>query len=131
MNGETFVATVERLLAPALAPLGFLLHSSVSGRLYLVEFVSPHHVLSISFEPGDEFLQAVVFTVAEGTRSDSDDRTATPRLSDLNQRFLRPQDAQALIEASHDLQLNDPSMARLIKLARELAIVVPRYLAAK
>jgi hypothetical protein len=130
MNGNTFVATVKELLCPTLEPLGFVLHSSVSGRMYLAEFVSPTHVASISFEPGDDYLLVVIFTVDNGERSELDDRNATPRLSDLNRRFLSASDAQVLHDQMLGRHCEDADTGRLAKAARELAVVLPRYLAA-
>jgi hypothetical protein len=130
MDSDSFIKTVGQILDPVLGPRGFSPHYSASGRLYLAEFVSPDYVVSISFEPGDEFLQVAVFTVTNGIRSELDDRDATPRLSDLSTRFLHPSDATDLGRTKDEISRNDRSLLKLVKSAKELAIVLPRYFAA-
>lgn len=127
MDSETFLEVVRRLISPALEPLGFVLHTSVSGRLYSAEFVSPAYVASISFEPGDDCLLVAVFTVTNGVRSDLDDRERTPRLSDLNRRFLSPSELEELHRSPTMDYVDNPSARKLVKAARELAVVLPRY----
>lgn len=127
MNAEAFHDVVRRLISPALEPLGFVLQMSVSGRMYSAEFVSPDHVASISFEPGDDYLLVVVFTVTDGVRSDLDDRQRTPRLCDLNRRFMSPAEIEQLHRSPTLECTGYPSTAKLVKSARELAVVLPRY----
>ena len=81
MNADEFVAAVRCHVAPALETCGFQLRTSVSGRMYDAEFDSPGLIVSISYEPGDDFFLVVVFQLVDGRRSDIDDRDATPRLS--------------------------------------------------
>jgi hypothetical protein len=131
MNGADFELAIRRHVLPALQPLGFELKADgvrSSGRLYSADFTSPHYVVSISFEPGDDYLLVVVFTVKNGMRSNIDDRQATPRLADLNARYLGAEDAEAL-QASHpDARPLDDEERRVRRVGAELAIVLPRYM---
>ncbi|HET7203581.1 MAG TPA: hypothetical protein VFI92_09460, partial [Steroidobacteraceae bacterium] len=95
--------------------------------MYSVEFASTTHVVSVSYEPGDDYLLVVVFTVRDGVRSDIDDRRSSPRLPDLNRRFLHASDADELSHRRSGGVL-DPEEQRIQRVGAELAIVLPRYL---
>jgi len=131
MDSEVFLDVVRTLVGPALQPLGFVLHTTVSGRMYLAEFVSPTHIASISFEPGDDYLLVAIFTVTDGVRSNIDDREHTPLLSDLNRRFLSPSEIDALHRSPTMECAQCATAMRLVKAARELAVVLPRYLSVR
>jgi hypothetical protein len=95
--------------------------------MYSVEFGSDTHVVSVSYEPGDDYLLVVIFTVKDGIRSNIDDRAATPRLSDLNARFLHASDADELNRRRSEAALV-PEERRIQCIGAELSIVLPRYL---
>ena len=95
--------------------------------MYSAEFTSATHVVSVSYEPGDDFLLVVIFTVKDGIRSNIDDRVATPRLSDLNARFLHASDADELNRRLSEGALG-PEERRIQRIRAELSIVLPRYL---
>ena len=127
MDDSEFVSSVCRYVRPALRPFGFSIATAVSGRTFSAEFISEDLVVSIAYEPGDDYLMVVVFTVNDGVRSHIDDRIATPRLSDLNFRFLRASDADELARRRYDGALG-PEERRIQRIGAELAIVLPRYL---
>ncbi len=128
MNGVEFVQAIRREVLPVLEPLGFRLETSVSGRMYSAEFVTPTHVVSISYEPGDDYFLVLVFTVIDGKRSDIDDVARTPRLNNLNQRYLGPEGAAKLRLALGERESPDPLLRKIRKAAAELAVVLPRHL---
>ena len=127
MDETEFEAAVRRHLLAVLEPHGFHLKPDVSGRMYSVEFGSDTHVVSVSYEPGDDYLLVAIFTVKDGIRSNIDDRVATPRLSDLNARFLHASDAGELTRRRSEGALG-PEERRIQRIAAELSIVLPRYL---
>jgi hypothetical protein len=129
VNGNEFVSAATRFLLPLLAPMGFSMATTVSGRLYSAEFISPTHVVSISFEPGDDYWLVLIFTVKNGVRSDIDDRIATPRLADLNAKFLARDDGAALEMIRQRDPAIDPAERKIQRISAELALVLPRYLA--
>ena len=89
MNGQQFIDTVILYFNDFLAQYGFtFVEGKYSGRLYDVQFESVKYSLSISYEPGDDYLLVVLFTLKEGKLSDFDDRTQTFRLGDLNAKFM-------------------------------------------
>lgn len=114
--------------ADFLPALGFHTRTlKCSGRLFLAEFESEHHLLSVSYEPGDEYLDIRVFSVANGQRSDPDDARLTPRLPDLNARYAASHGSDTSHHgrpagASQDLT------SSLRKSLRELRAVLPSYL---
>lgn len=131
MNGDEFREAVTRHLTPVLEPLGFATDFKISGRAYGAEFRSAQHVVSVSYEPGDDYFLILVFTITDGVRSHFDDRTASPRLADLNARFLGPGDVPALEAIKQRPLPADPVERRIQRAAAELAIVLPRYLASQ
>jgi len=133
MNGQDFLRIVNEAFAPFLVGLGFLADApSISGRFYRASFTGRLHSVSISFEPGDEVLFVVVFTLDGGELSDMDDRLKTPRLADLNRRYMNAVsgDEKAANEATfRSIIAHDEEERVLLKSAKELRLVLPRYLA--
>ena len=58
MDASDFTSAAARILLPVLAPMGFQMKTETSGRVYAVEFESPSHVVSVSFEPGEDHTDA-------------------------------------------------------------------------
>lgn len=133
MNGKEFVHFVDRVFGPFLKNMGFLnREESISGRYYRVSFASQRNAVSISFEPGDSMLLILVFTVRDGALSAIDDRNATPRSSDLNAAFMRYVSDVERGENEAEfagIEATGPTETSLLKAAKELRLVLPKYLA--
>jgi hypothetical protein len=132
MNGQDFLRITSEAFSPFLRALGFAVDEpSISGRYYRVSFTSSSHGISISYEPGDEALFVIVFSRKNGELSDIDDRITTPRLSDLNSRYMEAitneerVDNEAIFES---IKVNDKEERILLKAAKELRLVLPKYL---
>lgn len=132
MNGQDFLRISSEAFVPFLSELGFQPDTpSVSGRHYRATFSSPNHIVSVSFEPGDDVFQVVVHSRVEGTRSEIDDPRTTPRLSDLNARYMSMVSDAERANRKHALEhvtANDDDERTLLKLASELSLVLPHYL---
>jgi hypothetical protein len=132
MNGLCFFRIVDAAFAPFLSELGFEVEApSLTGRMYRARFVSKTHSIDLSFEPGEGVLFVMVLTKECGKLSDIDDRAKTPRLSDLNSRFMHEIDGDERSTnenffRSIAVQGNDER--KLLKAAKELRLVLPRYL---
>jgi hypothetical protein len=129
MNSDQFVEAVKTVLCPSLEPLGFRISTRTSGRSYEAECATDDHVAIVSFEPGDGFLLVAVLSVDNGNRSSLDDRAASPRLSDLNRRFLDQADVELLEQVRRRDQPGDPEIARVVSALRQLCLVLPKYVA--
>ena len=73
----------------------------------------------------------MVFSRKNGELSDIDDRTKTPRLADLNNRYMAAilNEERAENEAVFEsVAVNDKDERLLLKAAKELRLVLPRYL---
>lgn len=69
--------------------LGFTIETpSISGRFYRASFSSSKNSVFVSYEPGDNVLLVLVFSREKYGLSDIDDRIKTPRLADLNSRYM-------------------------------------------
>lgn len=134
MNGQDFLRVATEAFAPFLSELGFSMDEpSISGRFYRASFSGPRYSVSVSFEPGDEALFVAVFSRSELGLSDMDDRLSTPRLSDLNRRYMstvtkEERFANEAVFAS--VVARDDEEKALVKAAKELRLVLPKYLAA-
>jgi hypothetical protein len=132
MNGLDFFRIVEEAFAPFLTELGFSMDApSISGRLYLARFNNKTHSVNISFEPGDKAFLVLVFTREHGKLSDMDDRIRTPRLADLNSRYIQKissEERTANETVFRSIHANDNEERLLLKHAKELRLVLPRYL---
>ena len=132
MSGQGFLRIVRAGFAPFLTELGFTMDSPcVSGRLYRATFTSPKEVVSVSYEPGDEVLFVMVFRRQNGGLSDIDDRSNTPRLSDLNMRYMHTitkKERLANETIFGAIEPRDKEERSLLKAAKELRLVLPKYL---
>ena len=105
---------------------------SISGRVYRGSFTGPKHSVSVSFEPGDEAFFVLVFSREDGKLSDMDDRLKTPRLSDLNSRYMngvRSEDRAANESFFQSIVARDQEERALLRSAKELRLVLPKYFA--
>lgn len=132
MSGHDFLRIANCAFSPFLRELGFSTDSpSISGRFYRISFTSQDHVVWISFEPGDDALFILVFSLENGELSDIDDRLKTPRLADLNRRYMHMVTKEERIEneeAFKQILVQDQEERLLLKAAKELRIVLPKYL---
>lgn len=133
MNGEDFLRIVKDAFVPFLAELGFTMAPpSISGRLYRVNFTGPRHTVAVSFEPGEKAFLVLVFSQEQGELSDIDDRSKTLRLSDLNSQYMKTVSAEQRVANEvffKSVAAKDDEEKALLKCAKELRLVLPRYLA--
>lgn len=132
MDGQDYLRITTDAFVPFLSELGFRMDApSISGRFYRVSFTALRHQVSLSYEPGDDAFFVVVFCREGGQLSDYDDRTRTPRLSDLNMRYMHLVSVserasnQAFFEG---VIARDPGEGLVLKAAKELRLVLPRHL---
>jgi hypothetical protein len=133
MTSNDFLKIINDAFKTFLTDLGFVLGpASVSGRLYDVSFSRQDYVVSISYEPGDEYFLIIVFSKnAEDQLSNIDDRKQSPRLEDLNKIYmpLITADQRAQNELFFRLVVpENKSQKMLLKAAKELRLVLPLYL---
>jgi hypothetical protein len=132
MNGDNFLRIVDEAFWPFMNDLGFIMEKPIVGRrLYSVTFTGEGHAVSISYEPDDIQPSVLVFSLVEGRKSSIDDRNATPRLSDLNAIFMKSVTKQerAINDAFFNLIVaNDSEERLLLKSAKELRLVLPKYI---
>lgn len=132
MNGRDFLRIANEAFVPFLKGLGFVMDEpSISGRFYRVSFTGSAHAVSVSFEPGDDALFVMVFGRNNGELSDIDDRTKTPRLADLTSRYMAAvtKEERAKNERAFEaVAVSDNEERLLLKAAKELCLVLPKYL---
>lgn len=137
MNGQAFKRAAMAYFEPFLTELGFsVTELEVSGRFYSAEFTGRGCLVSVTFEPGDEALFVMVREREGklGRLSDIDDRVKTPRLSDLNRRFMPQLSERERVsnEASFEgVRAEDDTERLMLKAAKELRLVLPLYLRAR
>lgn len=134
MNSQDFLRLIDQAFLPFLTELDFTMReTAVSGRYYHATFSNGANEVSISFEPGENALFVQVFTIGNGTRSSIDDIRATPRLSDLNARFMKSvsrQERETNAARFERILVQDSEERHLVKTARDLSLVLPRFLSA-
>jgi hypothetical protein len=132
MDGQEFTRIVKEAFLPFLGNLGFRMDPPlISGRYYRVSFDSQENVVSISYEPGDNALFIMIFSRINGQLSDIDDRSETPRIADLNSRYMPfvTNEERAKNDLLFDsIQVSDDEEKLLLKCAKELSLVLPMYL---
>lgn len=105
---------------------------SISGRCYSVSFCGQSNKVSVSYEPGDDVFFILIFSRKDGGWSDIDDRLKTPRLADLNRRFFSDvtnEERAANEEVFRKIKVCDAQERLMLKAAKELRLVLPKYLA--
>ena len=132
MDGQGFCRVMQDAFVPFLARFGFNENApDISGRLYDATFTSPSHLVSISYEPGDDAFFVMVFSRCDGRLSNIDDRSKTPRLEDLNKRYMNSissEDRRKSELEFAEVVVRDDVERRLLKFAKELRLVLPKYL---
>lgn len=132
MNGQDFLRITNAAFIPFLTKLGFKVDEpSVSGRYYRASYTGLSHAISVSYEPGENALFVIVFSRKNGELSDIDDSTRTPRLADLNSRYMSAVTAEERSENEaffRFVEAKDEEERIVLKAAKELRLVLPRYL---
>lgn len=133
MNDQGFLRIINEAFTPFLAEMGFSMEKpEISGRWYHIEFTGKSHSVSISFEPGDEAFFLMIYTLGHKQLSDIDDSSITPRLFDLNRRYMSTVSTKerAANEAAFEgIVVRDRQEEVLLKAAKELRLVLPKHLA--
>ena len=102
--------------------------------MYSASFSNETHSVGISFEPGEDRFLVLLFTKENGKLSEIDDRVKTPRLVELNERYMPgvTREERAANEAFFKPILVDDGQERiLLKYAKELRLILPGHLAPK
>lgn len=99
----------------------------------MIEFIGELWTLSVSFEPGDNYFSIVLLNSKERGLAAMDDRQKSPRLSDLNTRYmgqitLAEREANEVFFAC--IVVKDPFERQFLKFAKDLRLVLPKHLAA-
>ena len=132
MDGQDFIRVMHDAFEPFLVVLGFSMETpSTSGRFYRASFSSTENSVWVTYEPGDDALFVYVFCRDKNGLSDIDDRIKTPRLSDLNSRYMHSVSKDELTENElffQPVDVRDNDERLLLKCAKELRVVLPRYL---
>jgi hypothetical protein len=73
----------------------------------------------------------MVFELKDGSLSSVDDRAKTPRLDDLNRRYMQsvsPEECVASDLLFKGIKVEDKTEQQVLKSAKELSLFLPRYL---
>lgn len=132
MNGTDFENLALRAFTPFLSELGFRAEPThISGRHFRSNYVSKQHTLMISFEPGDNMLTVMLITNEANDLASMDDRSKSPRLSDLNSRYMSCITAsdRANNEAFFaKIEPRDENEYAVVKAAKELRLVLHHHI---
>lgn len=132
MNGQDFLRITHEAFEPFLKELGFVMDEpSISGRYYRTSFTAFQNAVSVSYEPGDDAFFVMVFGRKNGQLSDIDNRKETPRLSDLNSRYMATvtqAERVANEKAFESVLVHDNEERLVLKAAKELRLVLPKFL---
>lgn len=132
MDGHGFLRVVREGFLPFLSNFGFQMGVPVaSGKFYRVSFEGEGCVISIYYEPAEDYLLILILNNENGQVSDIDDRSKTLRLADLNRQYmpLVTKAGREKNEAFFDLvHVEDEEEKLLLKKAKELRLVLPLYL---
>ncbi|WP_211051172.1 hypothetical protein [Parasphingorhabdus halotolerans] len=123
---------METSFKPFLADLGFSFAPlAVNGRQYRASFIARAHTLIISFEVGSECLDIMLVNNDDSGLAAIDNHERTPRLQDLNIRYMgKVSEKEKVLGKSSTsyFRPDDPTERLMIKCARDLRLVLPRYL---
>ena len=132
MNGQDFLRIAREAFEPFLKELGFVIDEpSISGRSFHISFTTHKSVVSVSYEPGDDALFVMVIGRKNGQWSDIDNRKETPWFPDLNSQYkaaVTQTERLANEKAFKFVMVRDNEERQLLKAAKELRLVLPKYL---
>lgn len=134
MNDQDFIRIIDQAFTPFLKELGFVTQlKAISGRAYMVEFVGNLWTLSVSFEPGDNYFSVILLNNKMRSLAAMDDPQKSPRLSDLNTRYMgkvSPAERETNEAFFASIVVTDSFERQLLKVAKDLRLVLPKHLAA-
>ncbi len=134
MNDQDFIRIIDQAFTPFLKELGFVTQpKAISGRAYMVEFVGNLWTLSVSFEPGDNYFSVILLNNKTRSLAAMDDPQKSPRLSDLNTRYMgkvAPAERETNEAFFASIVVTDSFERQLLKVAKDLRLVLPKHLAA-
>lgn len=133
MNGADFSRLVYDAFVPFLLDLGFSIQPiQVSGRYYRASFTNEAFTLLVTFEPGDNQIVIMLVSNGEDDLKSIDDSRKTPRLSDLNAKYMNEVSPESRLRSKErfgSILANDADERRLLKCAEELSLVLPLHMA--
>lgn len=133
MTGERFKRLINEAFVLFLKDLGFVSQPiHVSGRYFRASFIGKEQTLIVSLKPAEDNKTVLLVTIGDDDLSAIDDRSKTPRLSDLNSRYMS--DVVPYEQMSNDaffsgIEALCAHERKLVKSAKELRLVLPKYLA--
>lgn len=131
MNGQDFLRIIDDGFV-FLNDFDFLMDEPhISGRMYQVEFRSPTNVLTVAYEPSENNLTVYLSRVKNGQRSNVDDERNTFRLNQLNRTFMKDvttEERKRNEEFFRSVSARDPAEKLLLKAAKDLRLILPKYL---
>lgn len=132
ITGDRFQNFIKKVFTPFLKEMGFTPESPhLSGRYYRVNFIGDVHTLVVSFEPADSFFTVMLVRNDDNDLSAIDDPERTPRLADLNRMYMSqvtPSEREKNESFFSKIRVKDRSEQVLLKSAKDLRLVLPRYL---
>lgn len=131
MNEKDFLTMIENAFKPLLMEMGFISENSlVSGKYYCASFSNKFIDVSISYEPGEEIF-FIIISKHNSYYSDIDDRKKSPRLEDLNRKYMPFISSKERNENElyfTNIHPKSPQENKLLKYAKELRMTLPKYL---
>lgn len=132
MNDQGFCRIIDQAFMPFLSEMGFVAKpKSISGRAYIADFIGSAWTLSVSFEPGDDYFAIMLLNNELRGLAAVDNREKSPRLSDLNARYMgqvTPAEHEENETFFAGVKTTDQHERQLLKFAKELRLVLPKHL---
>lgn len=132
MDGKEFLRIIDEAYDPFIRKFGFVRGGeSINGRFCNVIFNRGECAISVTYELGEEEVFVSVYERTDGGLSDYDDRSRTVRLSDLNRTYMSsigPEERAENESLFRLIRADDGEQVKLLKSAKELRLVLPRYL---
>jgi hypothetical protein len=132
ITSERFQSLIKQAFNPFLIEFGFKPEKPhLSGRYHRANFIGNSHTIIIYFEPGEAYLTAMLVKNDDYDLSSIDDPKKTPRVSDLNRIYMgkiTPSERANNESFFSTIEVKDQNEQALLKLAKDLRLVLPRYL---
>ena len=132
MIGDRFKEIIAKAYSPFLKDLGFAAQEPhVSGRYHSAKFIGMGYTLIVSIEAAEHEVTVMLVDNNDDDLASIDDPLKTPRLSDLNRRYM------AVVSSAErednekffsEMSSNDQDEKALLKCAKELRLVLPKHL---
>lgn len=132
IEGENFILLVSQYFDFLIKEFGFKIHQEkIRGNaFYDLQFTDESHIISVSYENIEDYLQVIIFILQNGQLPDYDDKTKTLNLKKLTLNTMSKLKKDEILKGNNyflKIRPQNEFEKSLLKSAKELRFVLQRF----